>query len=602
MNARQPGKFTAEFIRFFEGLASAVGIAPKRKWAEEAVQRSEMLLRAVTDSTPAAVFLKDRDGRVLFANPATLAAIGKPREAVLGKTDAEFHDDPAAGNVIMDNDRRVMESGQSQSIEEIMPGPGGPRTFLSTKSPFHDAKGRVLGIVGVSRDITERRREEDSLRQREAELAQLNRARRGRNGRRPGPPAQPAVVCHQQLCGGDRIPPAAAWRLPGCDALFAAVASVTMEVGRAAAIISRLREFVRGREVHRSSVHILQSVRHAVELMQPLARGKGVILAIKAGPGIPIVHADPIQIEQVIVNLVANAIDAVAELPERRRRVTVSAHLSGGEREAGTPHATAGEETEMSHGGCAPPSLPREVEVAVHDGGHGVPPGLRDKLFDAFVSTKKDGLGVGLTISRTIVRAWREDLDGASRTARHVLPLHGAVGLNGKGISVCRLTQRCFLLTTTQAPWIHCGFLLESGGLCVEAFSSARAFLSSYDPDRPGCLVLDLCMPEIDGLALQEKLLAQDSRLPVVFITGHGDVPHCAGVEGRRRRFSGETGSPQRHPGPRPACPGDGPAQPPREGGPTGNLGADRPAHAAGKRDDGLPAAGRGHEDDCRKA
>ncbi len=128
-----------------------------------------------------------------------------------------------------------------------------------------------------------------------------------------------------------------------------------MEVGRAAAIISRLREFVRGREVHRSSVDILQSVRHAVELMQPLARGKGVILAIKAGPGIPIVHADAIQIEQVIVNLVANAIDAVAELPERRRRVTVSAHLSGGEREAGTPHATAGEEREMSHGGCALP-------------------------------------------------------------------------------------------------------------------------------------------------------------------------------------------------------------------------------------------------------
>ena len=148
-------------------------------------------------------------------------------------------------------------------------------------------------------------------------------------------------------------------------------------MSRAAAIVGRLREFVRGRDVHRSSVDILQSLHHAIELMDPLARGKGVILRSKVSKGIPIVQADPIQIEQVIVNLVANAIDAVAELPEGTRQVTVSAHLS----EAGA------------------------VEVVVQDGGHGVPPELRETLFEAFVSTKKDGLGVGLTISRTIIRA-----------------------------------------------------------------------------------------------------------------------------------------------------------------------------------------------------
>ena len=103
LNAHRPGQFTLERVRFFEGLATAIGIALKRKQAEEAVQRSEMRLRAVTDSVPDAIFLKDRDSRMQFTNPATLAAIGKPREAVIGKTDAEYcarsvarrcHDEP----------------------------------------------------------------------------------------------------------------------------------------------------------------------------------------------------------------------------------------------------------------------------------------------------------------------------------------------------------------------------------------------------------------------------------------------------------------------------------------------------------------------------
>jgi two-component system response regulator FixJ len=71
-------------------------------------------------------------------------------------------------------------------------------------------------------------------------------------------------------------------------------------------------------------------------------------------------------------------------------------------------------------------------------------------------------------------------------------------------------------------------FLLKSNGFSVETFSSPREFLNSYDADRPGCLVLDLRMPEMDGLALQERLRSRETQLPIIFVTGHGDVPHCA--------------------------------------------------------------------------
>jgi two-component system, LuxR family, response regulator FixJ len=67
-------------------------------------------------------------------------------------------------------------------------------------------------------------------------------------------------------------------------------------------------------------------------------------------------------------------------------------------------------------------------------------------------------------------------------------------------------------------------WLIESVGLAVETFSSARAFLESYDPRRPGCLVLDIRMPEMSGLELQDKLGAGGETLPIIIITGHGDV------------------------------------------------------------------------------
>jgi len=71
-------------------------------------------------------------------------------------------------------------------------------------------------------------------------------------------------------------------------------------------------------------------------------------------------------------------------------------------------------------------------------------------------------------------------------------------------------------------------YLLESDGLAVRAFSSAREFLDAYDPGRPGCLVLDVRMPELDGLELQQKLGARGDHLPIIFVTGYGNVPTCA--------------------------------------------------------------------------
>ena len=149
-------------------------VTDKRK-SEQALRESQALVQAVLNGVPDPIFVKDRESRVLLANPATLELIGKPAEQVLGKKDTEFYDEPEVGRAIIENDRRVMETGQAQVIEERVIQPGEPpeseRIFLSTKTPYRDAEGQVIGILGIAREITERK-------QRERKLDQLNRTLR----------------------------------------------------------------------------------------------------------------------------------------------------------------------------------------------------------------------------------------------------------------------------------------------------------------------------------------------------------------------------------------------------------------------------------------
>ena len=134
------------------------------KRAEEAVRRSEGILKVVTESTEDAIYVKDCDGRLLLANPATLRSVGKPAEEIIGHTDAEFYDDPAIGAAIIENDRRLLAGGVPQVFEETVDTPNGRCIMWSSKVPWRDSEGRIIGIIGVSRDITERKQAEEELR------------------------------------------------------------------------------------------------------------------------------------------------------------------------------------------------------------------------------------------------------------------------------------------------------------------------------------------------------------------------------------------------------------------------------------------------------
>ena len=165
-----------------------------------------------------------------------------------------------------------------------------------------------------------------------------------------------------------------------------------------------------------------------------------------------------------------------------------------------------------------------EVVIAVHDSGPGLDPQSLDRLFDAFYTTKPHGLGLGLAISRRIIEAHGGRL-WATANAPHGAVLQFTVPTGSEGVSMMDAEALVFVVDDDAPMRESLQNLLRSVGLRVEAFASAQEFLRSPRPDVPSCLVLDVRLPGLSGLDLQQRLAEGDMAMPIIFITGHGDIP-----------------------------------------------------------------------------
>jgi two-component system sensor kinase FixL len=252
------------------------------------------------------------------------------------------------------------------------------------------AMGLILGAV-----VTERQRAELYLRQQQAELyraARLTTA--GALGAAvvheiSQPLATLATYTHvcRHLMAASHV---------DFELLGRTIAKVESEVRRAVGIVERLRDFLGRSEPRWCPIDLTDMTRTVVAALADMARLHGVIVRIKSQPLSPIA-ADRIQLEQVLVNLIRNAIEAVGECGEREKSVWIS----------------------IRH-------VDREIELAVEDNGRGVPAELADRLFMPFETSKQGGMGLGLSLSREIVKAhggqlWRDATVTAG--ARFVLRL-----------------------------------------------------------------------------------------------------------------------------------------------------------------------------------
>jgi len=164
------------------------------KIAEQEREHANDLLRTIVETAPGRIYAKDRDGRMLLANPSAIDLIGKPWPDIKGRTYLEFLDDSIQAEAITLNDHCLMETGRPDTFEEsIGEHDGEARVWLSTKAPLRDGRGSVIGLIGISIEITERKRMEQRLR------VMLNEL----NHRVKNTLATVQAIATQTLCGAD---------------------------------------------------------------------------------------------------------------------------------------------------------------------------------------------------------------------------------------------------------------------------------------------------------------------------------------------------------------------------------------------------------------
>jgi len=265
------------------------------------------------------------------------------------------------------------------------------------------ADGSVLKYVGTVHDVTDRRRAEDEARVLQERLTHFSRL--STMGEMAAGLAheinQPlsAIATYAQACQRLIRQPE-----PGIEDVITALEQINAQALRAGEVIRRLRNFVKNREVKREPVDCARLLEDLGTLAETDARLHNIRLRLECGDSLPMVHADPIQLQQVILNLVRNAIDAMADATEDRREVVLTTRM--------TPDG--------------------EVEVTVADHGTGLAPEATEHLFNPFFTTKASGTGLGLAISRSIVRAhggrlWHTPNDGCGVRFHFTLPVSPAV-------------------------------------------------------------------------------------------------------------------------------------------------------------------------------
>ena len=266
-----------------------------------------------------------------------------------------------------------------------------------------DATGTALKHIGTIHDVTDRRATEDEARQLQERLTHFSRL--STMGEMAAGLAheinQPlaAIATYAQACQRLIRQPE-----PDIADVLAALEQINAQALRAGEVIRRLRNFVKNREVKREPVDCGRLLEDLSTLAETDARLHNIRLRLDCQEPLPTVYADPIQLQQVVLNLVRNAIDAMSDAPEDRREVVlVSRSNDDG-----------------------------EVEVIVADHGAGLAPEATEHLFNPFFTTKASGTGLGLAISRSIVRAhggrlWHTPNDGCGVRFHFTLPVSPAV-------------------------------------------------------------------------------------------------------------------------------------------------------------------------------
>ena len=355
------------FVVVLDHLKSALGRA------DEALQKSEGRYQALVAALPYGILEVDLAGHILVANPALGAMLRSPESRLRQRPVEELFEDPEKAAA---EPRALSERGAAPVtyLGRLKRADGGGIDARVDWVCKRDARGAPAGHIAVVTDVTEQKQAEETSRKQEERLQLVSRLITV--GEMASTLAhelnQPLASIVNFNMGCVRRIRSGAWNAPD---LLAALEQASAQAERAGQIIQRIRDMVAKREPSRTSLDVNAVIEELARLVELDAAKKSVRVVLQLAPGLPPVRADKVMIEQVILNLVKNAVEAMEQTDPGRREVTMRSSRNGG----------------------------RSVEIALSDRGIGVPQELCDGEFTPFFTTTREGMGLGLSICRSIV-------------------------------------------------------------------------------------------------------------------------------------------------------------------------------------------------------
>jgi PAS domain S-box-containing protein len=336
----------------------------------------------ILDSVADGIYGVDVDGNSTFVNRAMEEITGWKKDELIGRNQGELlrHTDdgthPVGQGGYPPSD--ALNAEQAYYVDDDLLQCRNGRTIPVEycRTPILDDHGKVNGAVVVFRDITARKKAAEEARQRQIEMAHV--ARLSTMGEMASGIAhelnQPLAAIVNYTKGSIRMLRSAGKE--NSEALIEVMERVSSQAERAGEIIRQLRRFIRKEQPERKQVDINRLIVDLVNFLQPEFRKAGVLLKLQLQEGLPNLWAHDIQLEQVLLNLIRNAIEAMYDVPEQKRRLTIGTAENDG-----------------------------VVNIVVEDSGHGIDKTMLDEIFEPFVTTKKQGMGLGLSISRGIIES-----------------------------------------------------------------------------------------------------------------------------------------------------------------------------------------------------
>jgi PAS domain S-box-containing protein len=371
----------------------------KRKQTEIELRESLERFRHVAETVGGFIWQVDAGGLYTYVSQSVEKTLGYTPEELVGKK--HFYDlfEPSVREELKAAASQVNAARQSfwdfpnQNVSK-----SGKIVYLQTSGrPVLDPTGNLVGYRGAATDVTGREQAEHKIAQQRNELAHV--ARVSAVGQLS---SSLAHELNQPLGAILRNAEAAELFLqepsPDLDEVRAILADIRKDDQRAGEVIDRMRALIKRREVKRGLLDVNLLAGEVVALVRTDAEARRVRLTLETDPAVPPVLGDRVQLQQVLLNLLLNALDAVKDNPPARRRVAVRA------RPAGTT-----------------------VEVTVRDEGHGIAADCLPRMFEPFFTSKPNGLGMGLTISRSIIEAhggrlWAENRPAGGAAFTFTLP------------------------------------------------------------------------------------------------------------------------------------------------------------------------------------